>query len=366
MNSALVTTHSCLFVPLSTKYKLRIRNLCAQHDTLAQLKKCHIVTCVCVNAICTILQFTLVTHGHLFRVRLGATKGTYIPIITHNILIIIVLLGTCDPYMCRYVFPRTIWRVPYLSSNQKLLQMQEYTHVLMQLGTGSPPYVPDDALVPYVCKRVLNTCPIETMHIVVFLLALRQRLSTDKWPCHMEAPLVCTIHGANLIIHIMPLAPFRPFAIPNENIRRCPRGQRTNPNDVTKTINGNRNFTYAPGVFRIKEDITKDASYGSDGHVVHVMRDKIRKVWDVVPLRQSFCPSDFGDNTIQVRTNTMHTCPPSLLRAPRCSKEEMSTPMRWCWGPWGFLGGTWLGTRLRVGWRGWSGCRTPNHQYSNP
>ena len=59
------------------------------------------------------------------------------------------------------------------------------------------------------------------------------------------------------------------------------------------------------------------------------MRHKIRKVWDVVPLRQSFRPWNFSDNTIQVRTNTMHTCPPSLLRAPRCSTEEMSTPMRW-------------------------------------
>ena len=127
--------------------------------------------------------------------------------------------------MCRYVFPWTIWRVPYLSSNQKLLQMQEYTHVLMQLRTGSPPYVPYDALVPHACKQVLNACPIETMNIVVLLLPPGQRLSTDKWPCHMEAPLVCTIHGANLIINIMPLAPFRPFAIPNENIRRCPRGQ---------------------------------------------------------------------------------------------------------------------------------------------
>ena len=106
--------------------------------------------CMCVNAIRTILQFTLVTHGHLFRVRLGATKGTYIPIITHNILIIIVLLSRCGPYMCRYMFPQTIWRVPYLSSNQKLLQMQEYTHVLMQLGTGSPPYV------PYATKRGLR------------------------------------------------------------------------------------------------------------------------------------------------------------------------------------------------------------------
>ena len=104
MNSALhwsppSRTHKCLSVPLSTKYTLRIRNLCAQHDTIAESNKSHIVTCVCVNAICTILQPTLVTHGHLFRVRLGATKGTNIPIITHNILIIIVLLCRCSPYM---------------------------------------------------------------------------------------------------------------------------------------------------------------------------------------------------------------------------------------------------------------------------
>ena len=155
------------------------------HNTVAESKKSHIVTCVCVNAIRTILQFTLVTDGHLFRVRLGATKGTNIPIITHNILIIIVLLCRCSPYMCRYVFPRTIWRVPYLSSNQKLLQMQEYTHVLMQLRTGSPPYVPYDAPVPHACKQVLNACPIETMNIIVLLLPLGQRLSTDKWPCQM-------------------------------------------------------------------------------------------------------------------------------------------------------------------------------------
>ena len=92
-----------------------------------------------------------------------------------------------------------------LSSNQKLLQMQEYTHVLMQLCTGSPPYVPYDAPVSHACKQVLNACPIETMNIIVLLLPLGQRFSTDKWPCHMEAPLVCTIHGANLIIHTMSL-----------------------------------------------------------------------------------------------------------------------------------------------------------------
>ena len=240
-----------------------------------------VCVCVCVNAIRTILQFTLVTlvtHGHLFRVRLGATKGTNIPIITYNILIIIVLLCRCGPYMCRYVFPRTIWRVPYLSLNQKLLQMQEYAHVLMQLCTGSPPYVLYDAPVPHACKQVLNTCPIETMNIIVLLLPLGQRLSTDKWPCHMEAPFVCIIHGANLIIHKMPLAPFWPFAIPNEKIRQCPRGHRTNPNDVAQAVNGNCNFVYAPGVFRIKQDITKDASYGRNGHVIHVVCHEMWKV----------------------------------------------------------------------------------------
>ena len=92
-------------------------NLCAQHDTIAEFKKRDVVTCVRVNAIRTILQLTLVTHGHLLKDRLGATKGTYIPIVTHNILIIIVLMYRCDPYMCGYMFPWTIWRVPYLSAN---------------------------------------------------------------------------------------------------------------------------------------------------------------------------------------------------------------------------------------------------------
>ena len=103
------TTHIRLFVPLLTRNKLIIRNLCAQDDTLVDVKKCHIFICVCVNAIRTILQFTLVTHGHLFGVRLSATKGTYIPIITHNILIIIVLLCRCGPYMCRYVKVDNNW-----------------------------------------------------------------------------------------------------------------------------------------------------------------------------------------------------------------------------------------------------------------
>ena len=77
----LSTTHVLLSVQLSTKYKIRMSNLCAQHDTVPELKHRDIVTCMRVNAVRTVLQLALVTHGHLLRVRLGATKGTYIPIV---------------------------------------------------------------------------------------------------------------------------------------------------------------------------------------------------------------------------------------------------------------------------------------------
>ena len=65
----------------------------------------------------------------------------------------------------------------------------------LQISTGPPPYVPYNAL-------MLNMCPIETMNIIVLL--------TDKWHYDMAVPLVCTIHGAHLIIHIMSLRSFRP------------------------------------------------------------------------------------------------------------------------------------------------------------
>ena len=34
--------------------------------------------------------------------------------------------------------------------------MQEYTHILMQLTTASPPYIPHDAPLPHACKQELN------------------------------------------------------------------------------------------------------------------------------------------------------------------------------------------------------------------
>ena len=116
-------------------------------------------------------------------------------------------------WLCSYIHVRV--PIHTHTCSHKLLQMQESNHVLIQLRTPSPPYVPYDAPMLHACKQVLNTCPTQTMSTAVLLLSLGQSRSSDKWPCHMEAPFVCTIHGANLIIHIISLAPFGRFAIPN-------------------------------------------------------------------------------------------------------------------------------------------------------
>ena len=152
--------------------------------------------------------------------------------------------------------------VRYCNSHLSHMDIFSGSNLVQQRAQTSPSSPTTSSSSLSSCVGAVHTCAGTCSHApyggyrTCLLLPLGQRLSTDKWPCHMEAPLVCTIHGANLIINIMPLAPFRPFAIPNENIRRCPRGQRTNPNDVAQAVNGNRNFVYAPGVFRIKQDIT--------------------------------------------------------------------------------------------------------------
>ena len=77
------------------------------------------------------------------------------------------------------------------------------------------------------CLRIKNCCKCKSTRTYSCNSCnwLGQRLSTDKWPCHMEAPLVCTIHGANLIIHIMSLHPFGPLAIYARGHHDAPRNK---------------------------------------------------------------------------------------------------------------------------------------------
>ena len=104
------------------------------------------------------------------------------------------------------------------------------------------------------------------------------RSKSDKWLYHMEVPLVCTMHGAHLINHIMSLGHFRSFAIPNEHIHQCPGGQWTNPNNVAESVHGNRYFVCTTGILWIEK--TSQRMPPSNGHAIHILCDKIRKLWD--------------------------------------------------------------------------------------
>ena len=88
---------------------------------------------------------------------------------------------------------------------------------------------------------------METMNIIILLLRIGQSVSTNEWPCHMEAPLVCNMRGAHLIGHKMSPGPFGSFAIRNQHIRHYPRQQRTNPTNVAGIVNGSRFVVYIPG-----------------------------------------------------------------------------------------------------------------------
>ena len=59
------TTHILLSIQLSTEYKIRMSNLCAQHDTVPEFKKHRdIVTCMRANAIPSVGGMAISPGGH--------------------------------------------------------------------------------------------------------------------------------------------------------------------------------------------------------------------------------------------------------------------------------------------------------------
>ena len=79
----------------------------------------------------------------LLRVKLGATKGTYIPIVTHNILIIIVLMRKCGPHMCEYVFSWTMEGTVLVYSLKVVVNARVHTRThAAQYHIPSIPYTP--------------------------------------------------------------------------------------------------------------------------------------------------------------------------------------------------------------------------------
>ena len=74
----------------------------------------------------------------------AAAKHTHIPIATHSILIITLLL--CNPYVCRLVVPWSIG-TSFLFESKTAPNAQAHAHTGAN-ATASPPYVPYNAPMP--------------------------------------------------------------------------------------------------------------------------------------------------------------------------------------------------------------------------
>ena len=79
------------------------------------------------------------------------------------------------------------------------------------------------------------------MHIIVRLLPGHQNsiLSTNEWHHNMNPALISAVMAPNLKIKEITAGTRWSIPIPNQNMRRCPRGQRANPCNVAQHINGN-------------------------------------------------------------------------------------------------------------------------------
>ena len=120
---------------------------------VAQLKRYHIVTCMCVNTIRAVSVLRVVAHGHFLRVRRAPTSP--LSPATSSLS-----LSSCvgAAHTCAGTFSYGPYR-GYCTCLPKLLQMHECMHVFMQLSTGSPPNNPCDAQ----CHMRANKCSIRAL-----------------------------------------------------------------------------------------------------------------------------------------------------------------------------------------------------------
>ena len=79
------------------------------------------------------------------------------------------------------------------------------------------------------------------MHIIVRLLLGRQRsiLSSNEWHNDMNPAFRSATMAPNLKIKEITMVMRRSIPIPNQNTRKCPRGQGANPYNVAQHINSN-------------------------------------------------------------------------------------------------------------------------------
>ena len=89
----------------------------------------------------------------------------------------------------------------------------------MQFPLTTLPNVTHNLALPQLCKDVLHTGTIPSMHIVVLLLHVSQLPFSPKRNHNMNVSLVCPIMHAHIKLETIPQPTMRPLLVPNQNIR---------------------------------------------------------------------------------------------------------------------------------------------------
>ena len=113
--------------------------------------------------------------------------------------------------------------------------------------------------------------------------------------------------------------------IPNQNIGKCPEGQRANSCNDARHINGNSYLVNLRRILKIPRVSTPYATNGTQWHGVREMCYTQRKIETMVKKIQRVSPAIFLYNMVKIFANTNNTLTPSLLRTPCAAAQHENT-----------------------------------------
>ena len=130
--------------------------------------------------------------------------------------------------------------------------MQQNTHRLVRLIRATTPHVPSQTPTPQLSKQMLHAYPIPRMYIIIRLFRGHQNsiLSSGEW--HNSA-IYKYRNGPQPQYQRITSGTRWSIPIPNQNIKRCPRGQGAYPYNVAQHINGNSKLANMRRTLRIPQ-----------------------------------------------------------------------------------------------------------------
>ena len=123
------------------------------------------------------------THVQVASAKIGYITRTVATQLATNTVIIFFLYNGClllPPCRLWHMRPRSIGLIPSLSANAKLSEVEQNTHMAMQLRCRACPDVADNPPLPQPCKEVLHPCTIEATDIIILLLVVSQSFRTNR------------------------------------------------------------------------------------------------------------------------------------------------------------------------------------------